>query len=63
MPDPLFLEPFLRRPPPRCLAQREAADRDVTLEPLHLRRATWPLRASFTRWGLRLLRERSGPVA
>lgn len=61
MPDPILSEPFLRRPAPRCLTDRAAFAEAVDRPTLpRLRRVTWPLRASFERWGLRLLHIRSG---
>lgn len=61
MPDPLLSEPFLQRPPPRCLIARDPRSgiHEVRETP-RMRPARWPLRASFERWGLRLLQIRSG---
>ncbi len=63
MPDPLLAEPFLRRPAPRCLTQPGRAYGGEAAHRLPLRRATWPLRAAFEGWALRLLRARSGGTA
>lgn len=61
MTDPLLEEPFLRRPAPRCLADRRPPPEahDDTSQG-RLRPVRWPLRTSFERWGARLLRVRSG---
>jgi hypothetical protein len=59
MPDPMLSEPFVQRPAPRCLTERPQPHAPGVLSRPHLRRATWPLRASFEQWALRLLQVRS----
>lgn len=64
--DPLLSEPFVQRPAPRCLTDRAlhpnatgALVRPRIERAKSLKRATWPLRASFERWARHLLQARS----
>jgi hypothetical protein len=64
MPEQLHDEPFITKPTPRCLRDRDPAPSTPgTPHPSHPRRAVWPLRASFQHWAIRLLTSRSGHVA
>jgi hypothetical protein len=60
MPDPLLSEPFVQLPAPRCLTNRAVQSHAASGQARpRLKRVTWPLRASFERWALQLLRARS----
>jgi len=50
-------EKFPTRRPPRCLVRTEPVNREIRMP---LRRAVWPLRATFEGWALKLLVARSG---